>query len=100
MKKLNYTWIVLAIAMLLWGCKDNSTSSSTEVEEASTEKQFVWNAMNYWYYWQGDVPALADSREDDEDAFQQYLKSFSSAEALFNSLLHEEDDFSFFHRRL
>lgn len=93
MKKLNYTWLVLVLAFALGSCK-SSTGPSTE--EASEKKQFVWNAMNYWYYWQGDVPALADSRSEDEDSFHSYLRSFSDAEQLFNSLLYEEDDFSFF----
>lgn len=94
MKKLNSIWVVLLMGVTLWGCGDNSTGS-TEVE-ASSQKQFVWNAMNYWYYWQGDVKDLADDRFSNDQAFQTYLKDFSDAEALFNSLLYQEDDFSFF----
>src|SRR5699024_11492672 len=60
------------------------------------EKQFVWNAMNYWYYWQGDVTDLADSFDDDSTAFQQYLKRHSDAEALYDDLKFRDDRFSFF----
>lgn len=85
-------------------CSDSTTGS--EPETASAQKQFIWNAMNYWYFWQADVPQLADNKAffDDEQDFQDYLISFSSARALFDALLFNEvnfgnaglDDFSFF----
>lgn len=96
MRKLNSIWIVLLLAILL-GCSDNSTNSSDDFEEASSQKQFVWNAMNYWYYWQDDVPNLADDRFSNDQEFNEYLNGFSDAEAVFNTLLYNlEDDFSFF----
>src|SRR5699024_7636820 len=55
-----------------------------------------WNAMNYWYYWQSDVTDLADSFDDDSTAFQQYLKGYSDAEALYDNLKYKDDRFSFF----
>ncbi|MGD8426744.1 MAG: S41 family peptidase [Balneolaceae bacterium] len=97
MKKLNSIWILIFAVLTLWGCRDNSTGPS-QVEEASAQKKFVWNAMNYWYYWQSDVPELADNHQhfSDGQAFQDYLKSFSDAENLFNALQYSEDRFSFF----
>lgn len=99
MKNLSYIWIALIAASLLWGCGDDTspTNPPTQVEEASAQKQFVWNAMNFWYYWQADVPELADNYFADDQAFHEYLNGFSDAEAVFNALLYEpEDDFSFF----
>lgn len=95
MKKLNYIWIVLLITILGCGNDWNPTDPS-DFEEASAQKQFVWNAMNYWYYWQGDIPELGDNYFSDDEAFHEYLNGFSDAETLFNSLLYVEDDFSFF----
>lgn len=95
MKKLKYIWIGL-LAISLLSCSDSSTGSETEVEEASSQKQFVWNAMNFWYYWQGDVQQLGDNYFDNDAEFNSYLNSYSSAEEVFYSLLHNEDDFSFF----
>ncbi len=96
MKKLYYIWMfVLAVTFI--GCSDSSpTNSEGELEEASAEKQFVWDAMNYWYYWQGDVPELGDNYFDNDEEYNRFLKEFSSAEELFYSLLYSEDDFSFF----
>lgn len=97
MKKINYAWIVLALALFV-GCSDNPANpdSPDTPQEASAEKQFVWNAMNYWYYWQADVAALDDGIDDDEAEFQEYLSGFSDAEALFESLRYSQDQFSFF----
>lgn len=55
--------------------------------------------MNYWYYWQADVPELADDQAffDGQQDFQDYLIAFDDAEALYDELIYEqEDDFSFF----
>lgn len=95
----------LSIALLLfsvafWGCQE-------KIDEASAEKQFVWSAMNYWYYWQQDVPELADDQGffKDEQDFHDYLREYPDTETLFNDLLFSpenfgenigEDDFSFF----
>jgi len=95
MKKLSYLWIILLL-LTAWGCGNKSTGPDP-TEEASAQKQFVWNAMNYWYYWQGNVPELADDYFSNDQDFQTYLKNYRDAEALFNGLLYAQaDDFSFF----
>jgi C-terminal processing protease CtpA/Prc len=86
----------------LISCSDSSTSvddtdtGNTEIT-ASEEKQFVWNGLNAWYYWQGDVPDLADSKDDDAEAFSSFLNQFDTEEDLFDHLIYrQEDDFSWF----
>lgn len=96
MKKFYNIWIVLVLSLLLWGCKDDSTGPSPKTQEPSAEKQFVWSAMNYWYYWQTDIPELTDNYLGGGQDFQDYLQDFSDSEALFESLLYQEDQFSFF----
>ncbi len=105
MKKILFFSAVLLTTLTFWGCSD-SAGPDTSIEEASSERQFIWDAMNFWYFWQEDVPELADSKAffGDEQAFQDYLMGFSSSRALFNDLLFSEanftglgeDDFSFF----
>lgn len=100
MKKiLRFSLVLLLLSVTFWSCKENSTGSDSEFNRASLEKQFVWNAMNYWYFWQNDVPELADDQgffESGQD-YHDYLIDFADAEAVFNDLLFEEaDDFSFF----
>lgn len=94
MKKTHHIWTALLISLTLLGCKDNSTGP--EVPESPSEKQFVWDAMNYWYYWQQDVPDLADDRFSDQQEFYKFLNGYSGPNAVFNALLAPQDDFSFF----
>lgn len=106
MKKFFSTSLILLLSIAVWGCKDNSSGPDSDITEASQVKQFVWNAMNYWYYWQADVPELADDMAffDDEQDYHDYLMGFADAEAVFEDLLFNdenfgnmgEDDFSFF----
>src|SRR5699024_2021466 len=62
----------------------------------SEKKQFVWKGLNLWYYWQQEVPQLGDDYFDNDQAFQNYLIGFTDAETLFNTLLYDEDRFSWF----
>ena len=94
MKKLRLIWIAFII-VFIGGC-ELFTGSDSEVEEPSDKKKFVWNAMNYWYYWQGEVRDLGDDRFKNEDEFYNYLNAFEDAEELFFGLQHPDDDFSFF----
>lgn len=100
MKRLHTLWAVPLMFFLLWGCGDEVSPTNpnppTQGGETSAEKQFVWDAMNYWYYWQGDVQELADSFDDDSTQFQQFLRGYSDAEALFEDLQYQDDRFSFF----
>lgn len=94
-----YLLIILPI-FFIYSCGDNnSTGLADNVEEASAERQFIWDAMNFWYFWQEDVPELADDGVffESEQAFQDFLMSFETPRDLFNNLqFSAEDDFSFF----
>ncbi|PAU94696.1 hypothetical protein CK503_04275 [Aliifodinibius salipaludis] len=94
MKNLRLIWVLLLVLMI-GGC-DLFTGSDDEIKEPTAEKKFMWNAMNYWYYWQGEVDELDDEFNDDKSKFYNYLNNNSDAEELFESLRHPEDDFSFF----
>jgi len=91
-------FIVLFFGLIFSACSDSSSSDNSDLQLASSERQFVWNAMNFWYFWQPDVPELADNQEffDSQQAFQDFLMSFDTTEDLFVSLHFQADDFSFF----
>ena len=84
--------LLLPFLLALYGC-DTSSSSFTE---ASEEKQFVWNGLNFWYFWQSSVPDLADDRFSDEGEFHDFLNRHSDEEDLFYSLRYPQDGFSWF----
>jgi C-terminal processing protease CtpA/Prc len=100
-------FFVAFLFLLSIGCKKEET---TEGEGASTNldtddlsvslegdlqiSDFVWEGLNTYYYWQEQVPELADSKRSDEKAYAQYIGSNSEPESFFESLKHVDDRFS------
>ena len=64
-------------------------------------QDFMWKAMNYWYFWQAEVPDLADNRfQNTTEGREEYTSFLSSeedpADFFRNKLQFNEDRFSFF----
>lgn len=60
-------------------------------------QNFMWKAMNFWYFWQADVPDLADDRFQDAENYTEFLESEEEPGVFFdNKLLYIEDRFSFY----
>ncbi|WP_036155041.1 S41 family peptidase [Maribacter forsetii] len=74
------------------------TPVEEEIAEVDIEVQnFFWQTLNLWYFWQGDVPDLADDRFDTQVAYEEYLAENEDPEAfLENKLLSPEDRFTFY----
>lgn len=95
-----------AIALFMLACsKDDDVAVDDSgngglpqpVTLESEANLFTWNALNLWYFWQAQVPNLADSKDDDRDEFYTYLNSYSDPADLFEgSLRFREDRFSFY----
>lgn len=67
-------------------------SSTTQIND------FIWRAMNDFYLWKDNVPALNDNEDDNADRYNALLSSQSSPKDFFNSLLYQRgtvDRFSF-----
>ncbi len=86
--------LLAAIVLAFVSCSKDEPG--TDVPTTSSVKDFTWKAMNSWYNWQESVPNLADSKDDDINSYNNYLNSFSTPQALFKSLKHPDDDFSWF----
>ncbi len=72
------------------------------VEEPAIEitdypiQDFIWKAMNAYYFWQSDVNDLADNRFSSETEYAEYLSKNTDPEKFFyEKLLSTEDRFSF-----
>jgi len=64
-------------------------------------QDFMWKAMNYWYFWQAEVPNLADDKfpitPEGSVAYTEFLLTENDPTAFFrNQLQFGEDRFSFF----
>lgn len=98
--KLKYIIITLFLGFVFTACSKDSDSDSDSNETATTKpdeiNNFVWKAMNSWYYWQPDVPNLSDSKIASTEAYNNFING-KTPDALFYSLLYQRgtvDNFS------
>ncbi len=85
MKKTTYLLVLLMLSMVFTGCfddLDDDLSTTTNIND------FVWKAMNLTYLYKSEIPDLADDRFTSDESYADYLNSFSTPEAIFNSLLY------------
>ncbi|WP_298476725.1 S41 family peptidase [uncultured Maribacter sp.] len=94
MKK--YFLLFLTIGILFNSC--NNDDNATPIEESKKKPEeipvvklvtdypvqnFIWKAMNSYYFWQGDVSDLADNRFASENDYIDYLSKNSNPEEFF-----------------
>lgn len=63
-------------------CKNDDDS----IPNSNSINDFVWKAMNLWYYWQEDSPNLSDSRFSTDQEYQQFISSKNPVDLFFNLL--------------
>jgi C-terminal processing protease CtpA/Prc len=96
MKKLKAPILLLTLAFLATSCFNDIDDNQTSTGSIN---DFIWKGMNSWYNWQLQVPDLADTKDDDAIAYEDYLNQFDTPRALFNSLRYQygfTDRFSWF----
>lgn len=102
MKKFSLLFLGLFITLMSCSDDDNTIQNGDTPDPDPTSdvdvtsQNFMWQAMNLWYFWQGDVADLADDRFSSDAEYTEYLESFDDPESFFyDTLLFEEDRFSF-----
>ncbi|MCV6630688.1 MAG: S41 family peptidase [Flavobacteriaceae bacterium] len=94
LRSLTQIFAVLLFAFGIVSCEKSEESVSANLQQ----NDFVWKGLNLWYFWQADVPNLADNRFGSDSDYTNYLKSYDSPKTLFESLLfkssNDEDRFS------
>ena len=85
MKK--YLLLFLAIGLVFTNCKKNDDVPIDSTEDPKDDpvvvksladypvQDFMWLAMNAFYFWQADVADLADTKDDNEADFIEFLAS-------------------------
>jgi C-terminal processing protease CtpA/Prc len=108
MKK--YFLFLLVGGLIFNACKKNDDDpviEETESLEPEVEtpaepvdiqvQDFMWQTMNAYYFWQADVPELADNRFATQAAYENYLEQHPNPETfLTDELLFSEDRFTFY----
>ena len=94
----------LGLSMLFVSCskddnqiKNGSTPDPDPVATVDvTVQNFMWQALNLWYFWQADVPDLADDRFGTNAEYTDFLETYTDPESFYKDvLLYSEDRFSF-----
>ncbi|MGJ8738180.1 S41 family peptidase [Zobellia laminariae] len=98
MKK--YLLLFLATGLLFVGCKNDDNIFPDEKVETKTAadypaQHFMYQVMNEWYFWQADVPNLADDKfEDSNDPdYIAFLASESNpSDFFYNDLAYNHKE--------
>jgi hypothetical protein len=94
-------WSLLFLILVLSCAKDDAPTplipiEPTPVSKDVTAHDFMWKAMNLWYFWQADIADLADNRFATDKVYSDYLQAQGEPDAFYNDkLLFSEDRFSF-----
>ncbi len=67
MKFLKYTLIL--ILFIHFGCSKDKDDSLIELSDDLEISDFIWKGLNDFYYWQADVPNLADSMVENQNMY-------------------------------
>ncbi|WP_350285478.1 S41 family peptidase [uncultured Croceitalea sp.] len=89
--------LAISVFFVIISCSKDDDSDLPRVTSKDVEIQdFMWKAMNFWYFWQADVEDLADDRFSSDEAYTEYLQSRSDPETFIESLRFSEDRFTFY----
>src|SRR5690606_2712960 len=80
---MKYKIFSLVLLLFFAACKNDDDSGFPPSVSAN---DFVWKAMNIWYYWQADVPDLADNRFSSDNDYLNFLNSQQTDELFYNLL--------------
>ncbi|PIB27800.1 S41 family peptidase [Maribacter sp. 4G9] len=99
--KTKFLFSLFLVVTMLSCSKDDELSVPKTVDPLPNAnvpvQNFMWKAMNFWYFWQADVPDLGDNRFTDSESYTEFLQSVEEPGAFFDSkLLFIQDRFSFY----
>lgn len=86
--KLKYVIKMLVVGMVLTSCSKDSVSNEATTTTPDEINNFVWKAMNSWYYWQSNVADLSDSKNTSAAVYANFVNG-KTPDALFYSLLYQ-----------
>lgn len=95
-------YLFLTLAILAAGCSKNDDGvngnggPNPDPSADVVVQDFMWKALNLWYFWQEDVADLADDRFSTDEDYTTFLQSEADPEDFFfTKLLYTDDRFSF-----
>ena len=65
----------------------------TNIDFSQVEIQdFIWEGMNLYYLWKDNVPNLANSKDDNNESYFNYLKLYPNPDDFFESLIYNRQN--------
>jgi C-terminal processing protease CtpA/Prc len=98
MKVLKLFLFVSLSVLFLNSCQDDRDDNITNINELANQeniKDYIWKAMNAFYVYKSDSPNLADDRFENTPEYRDFLNSMELPPEFFNSLLADQDRYSF-----
>lgn len=105
----NFFLSLLCLGFVVISCNKNDDDPILEEEVIEVPEEevpivvdievqnFFWQTLNLYYFWQGDVPDLADDRYDTQASYEEFLTANPEpVDFLENKLLFSEDRFTFY----
>ena len=80
---------LLSIILFIASCSksDNNIIEPTVSDDVN---YFIWKGLNAYYFWQKEVPNLADNRFSTFNELYAHFRDFSSPENSFQSLIYQD----------
>ena len=88
--------MLCGVALVIHSCSTDDDGGFTPTSDDVTVQNFMWQAMNEWYFWQANVPDLADDRFANDQEYTEFLQATPNPEDFIRSILFTEDRFTFF----
>lgn len=79
---------MLLVGLIFTSCSKDSDSNEITTTKPDEINNFVWKAMNSWYYWQSNVADLSDSKNASATTYTNFING-KTPDALFYSLLYQ-----------
>ncbi|MDC6363036.1 MULTISPECIES: S41 family peptidase [Flavobacteriaceae] len=93
MKK--YALLLLGLTIFFVGCNNddnqikNGETPTMNPGSTAIAQNFMWQAMNLWYFWQEDVPNLADDRFSSNDEYTSFLEATANPELFYYQICNK-----------
>ncbi len=65
-------------------------------EEAVDTQDFIWNALNVWYFWKEETAELDEDFFSNLQEYLDFLKGYSTPQSMVEALQNSEDRFTFY----
>jgi len=78
-----------------WLAWQDKVRAAFAEEEVDTQ-DFIWNALNVWYFWKEETAELDEDFFSNLQEYLDFLKGFSTPESMVDALTNSEDRFTFY----